>query len=386
MGIFKKKEQAAAGVSTQLRGSREGIPFGLVRGSVPLGGGEARLYRAVRQAVPAVDAAIYKIIRLAGGVSVQCGDRAAQRGLETFFRTVSVGRGQVGLNAFLDAYLDSMLVCGQAVGEMVLTRDGRDLAAVLCGRVEDIAIREGATPLDFSICAAGNPEEPLPRQELLLFTPYSAESDSPYGVSMLRSMPFLTELLGKIYTAMGANWERMGNVRFAVVCRNQGELDADTARERGRQIAEEWSRAMQSSKSGDVRDFVAIGDVEIRVIGADNQILDSEVPVRQILEQLIARTGIPPFMLGLSWSSTERMSTQQADILTSELTALRRSLTPVVEKICRMWLRLHGFYGDFTVVWDDINLQDELEEARAEWYRQQARQLRLQNDAAESGR
>ena len=136
---------------------------------------------------------------------------------------------------------------------------------------------------------------------------------------------------------------------------------------------------MQSSKTGSVRDFVAIGDVDIRVIGADNQILDSEVPVRQILEQLIAKTGIPPFMLGLSWSSTERMSTQQADILTSELTAIRRGLTPVVEKICRMWMRLNGIYEPFEVLWDDINLQDELDEAKAEWYRQQARKLELEN-------
>lgn len=49
---------------------------------------------------------------------------------------------------------------------------------------------------------------------------------------------------------------------------------------------------------------------------------DSQVPVRQILEQLVARTGIPPFLLGLSWSSTERMSAQQADLMTSEITAL----------------------------------------------------------------
>lgn len=61
-----------------------------------------------------------------------------------------------------------------------------------------------------------------------------------------------------------------------------------------------------------------MGDVDIKVIGADNQILDSEVPVRQILEQLIARTGIPPFLLGLNWSTTERMSAQQADLMTSE--------------------------------------------------------------------
>ena len=120
-----------------------------------------------------------------------------------------------------------------------------------------------------------------------------------------------------------------------------------------------------------------IGDVEIKVIGADNQMLDSEVPVRQILEQLVAKTGIPPFMLGLSWSSTERMSAQQADILTSELTAIRRSLTPVVERICRLWMRLHGFYSGFVVDWADINLQDLVEEARAELYREQAEDLRL---------
>ena len=35
------------------------------------------------------------------------------------------------------------------------------------------------------------------------------------------------------------------------------------------------------------------------------------------------------------------------------------------------------------MVWDEINLQDEVEEARAELYRQQARKLRLENEAAE---
>jgi len=135
---------------------------------------------------------------------------------------------------------------------------------------------------------------------------------------------------------------------------------------------------MQTSGQGGVRDFVAMGDVDIRVIGADNQILDSEVPVRQILEQLIARTGIPPFMLGLSWSSTERMSSQQADLMTSEITAIRRSLEPVVERICETWLRVHGWGGSVQVVWDDINLQDQVEEARAELYRRQADNLKVE--------
>ncbi len=382
MLFWKKKGTEQMAAATQLR--RSGMSMEL--SPVPMGGGESRLYRAVRRCVPVVDAAVGKVIRLAGGVQVQCADKGVERELREFLRTVDVGRGQVGLNAFLDLYLDSMLTFGQAVGEMVLNADRSDIRAILCGNVEQIQVKEGESQLDFSIYGWGEKGESvkLPCQQLLLFTPYNPETDSPYGVSMLRGMPFLTELLGKIYSAMGENWERMGNVRFAVVYKPQsGEVDAMVAQERSRQIAAEWSRAMESTKNGSVRDFVAIGDVDIKVIGADNQILDSEVPVRQIMEQLVAKTGIPPFMLGLSWSSTERMSAQQADILTSELTAIRRSLTPVVEKICRLWMGLKGYHTEFSVVWDDINLQDELECAKAEWYRQQARELRLKCDAME---
>ena len=260
---------------------------------------------------------------------------------------------------------------------MVLDRQGREIAALLCADPALVEVREGASPLEFTLClpqGTGEPK-PLPWQELLLFTPFQPQADQPYGVSLLRSMPFLTDILLKIYQATGMNWERMGNVRFAVICR-PGEGEGAYAQERCRQIAGEWSAAMQAGRQGAVRDFVAVGDLDIKVIGADNQVLDSQVPVRQILEQLVARTGIPPFLLGLSWSSTERMSAQQADLMTSEITALRRTLEPAVERICEMWLRLHGWGGDVTVDWADINLQDFVEEARAKLYLAQAEAIR----------
>ena len=383
MGLFQKKSDAGTGAAVQLReGGRH--PFGLLDGYVPLGCGETALYRSIREAVPIVDAALRKLVRLAGGVTVTCREGGAQEGLDWFLQHVNTGRGQRGIQSFLDCYLDAMLTCGRAVGEIVPDRRGRDIAAVLCGNPEDIEIREGDSPLEFTIWgrdAAGELRE-LPRQELLLFTPFQPEVGSPYGVSLLRSMPFLTGILLKIYQAMGMNWERMGNVRFAVVYRpGDAPLDQSMAQERSRQIAREWSAAMQAGKDGSVRDFVAVGDVDIKVIGADNQILDSEVPVRQILEQLIARTGIPPFLLGLSWSSTERMSAQQADMMTSEITAIRRGLEPVVERICELWLALHGYDRRVSVDWADINLQDLVEEARAELYREQAEDLRLARES-----
>ena len=366
--------------TAQLR-NWERHPFGTLGEYVPLRRGEARLYRAVREAVPVVDAAVYKLIRMAGGVTAACEDKGAERELGEFLRTVPAGRGQFGLNAFLDCYLDSLLTCGRAVGEIVPAAGNREIAALLCGRVEDIEIREGENPLDFSVWGPGESGrmERLPYQDLILFTPLNPEAENPYGVSLLRSLPFLADILMKIYHTVGVNWERCGNLRFAVTCQGgQG------AAERGKLLAGEWSRAMRESRGGSVRDFVAAGDVNIRVIGADAPVLDSQVPVRQILEQIVAKTGIPPFMLGLTWNSTERMSSQQADMLTTEVTALRRTLTPAVERICRLWLRMNGYACGFQVVWDDINLQDQVEEARAALYREQARKLRIENDAAEA--
>lgn len=376
--LFEKKPRAADGPAVQMRdmGSH---PFGILDGYVPLRNGEIALYRAIREAVPLMDAAVLKLIRLCGGVKVICGDRRAQEELERFLKTVTTGRGQRGIQSFLDGYLDSMLTCGRGVGEIVPARDGRDVAAVLCGNPADLEIKEGSSPLEFTLCARrsdGTVVE-LPRQELILFTPFQPEADSPYGVSLLRSMPFLTKILLQIFQATGMNWERMGNVRFAVVCKPDGS--GVNTQERCQSVARQWGEAMQAGRRGSVRDFVAAGDVEIKAIGADNQILDSEVPVRQILEQMVAKTGIPPFLLGLSWSSTERMSTQQADMMTSEITAIRRSLEPVVERICELWLKMHGYGSRVSVEWEDINLQDELEEAHAELYRQQARAAELGN-------
>lgn len=388
MGLFKRKpapEPMPPVGQVQMRGGSQ-HPFQMLEGYTPLHRPEFALYRAIREAVPVVDAAILKIIRLSGGVSAVCPDPRAEQELNHFLKTVNTGWNQQGIQAFLDAYLDSLLTCGRAVGELVLDPVRMELAAVLCGTVSNIQVKE-ASPLEFElgIRRENGETEALPYQDLLLFTPYQPTPESPYGVSLLHSMPFLSNILLKIYQTLGINWERAGNLRFSVTYKPGEEgMEPSRAQARSQQLAAEWSAAMQSSKQGAVRDFVAVGDVDIKVIGAECEIPDCQVPVRLIVEQLIAQTGIPPFMLGLNWSSTERMSSQQADMMTSELTALRRTLTPPLERICRLWLRLHGYAPAVSIVWEEINLQDEVEEAKAMLYRQQARKLELENNQMEA--
>mgnify|MGYP003536491752 FL=1 len=98
-------EKHKASLATQLRlGSSH--PFGGLRSYIPLGGGEERIYRELRSALPVVDAAIGKLVRLCGGFRVKC--RQEER-LREFLQTVPCGRGQQGIDAFLAAYLDSLL-------------------------------------------------------------------------------------------------------------------------------------------------------------------------------------------------------------------------------------------------------------------------------------
>ncbi len=366
----------------QLRGGNI-HPFGAMRHFTPLGGGEKRVYREMRESIPVLDAAVGKMVRLCGGFEVRCKNPQAQHKLNTFLQMMPCGRGQMGIESFLSGYLDSLLTYGRAVGELVVA--GGKLRAVCWGDVTALEVQEGNGPLDVVLWGMDDHGlmRPLPYQHLLLFTTMNPEPAHPYGVSMFRGMPFLADILLKIYNTIGSNWERAGNLRYSVICKGGENLDPVTAQERGKAVAEQWAKAMEDGKNGTVRDFVAVGDVEIKVIGGEAPLLDSEVPVRQILEQLVAKTGLPPFLLGLSWSTTERMSTQQVDILTSELWALRRTVEPAMRKICQTYLALEGMDNRVEILWDDISLQDITQESQAALYNAQAEKYRAEAKLAQ---
>ena len=347
-------------------------------------GMERKLYDTLRLTVPIIDAAICKIVRLVGGVSVQCESRRAQAGLNQFLQSVQVNACGTGMETFLGIYLEQLLSYGTSLGEIVVSQDGKEISALYNASLEDVELRTGDSPLDLKIYSrdgAGN-WLLVQRPELISVSTLSPRPGDLLGESILKGLPFVSSVLLKIYNSIGLNWERVGNVRFAVTYQPGDGGERAYTKERAMQIAQEWRKAMKSG--GDVSDFVAVGNVKIQTIGADNQILDSEVPVRQMLEQIVAKLSIPPFLLGLSWSTTERMSAQQADILTSELESYRRLLTPVVGRVCSLWLRLHGYSPEYSVVWDDINLQDAVELANARLLTARAMQIEQTLDPSQN--
>ncbi|MGN1481271.1 serine/threonine protein phosphatase [Porcipelethomonas sp.] len=370
MNIFKRKKQTQ--LETDLSPAVISVPRNYEEspfGNPSMEYWEKDLYDKLRFTVPVIDAAISKIVRLTGGYKIQCRDERYQELMDNFSGEIPVGLTGHSIQSFTDCFLESLLTYGNAAGEMLIDENTMELTGLYSGDPSKIAVLPGDTP-DSPVYCIKRPDGKLktiesPRR--ILFAALNPPPGKTMGVSVLRGLPALSSVLMKIYRCIGSNYERAGNVRYAVTYKPSGDISEKAfTKDRAMQIAKEWSDGMAAAKNGEIRDFVAVGDVDIKVIGADNQLFDTEVPVRQILEQLIAKLSVPPFLLGLNWSTTERMSSQQADILTSELEYYRRLLNPVIRKIAVTFLMLQGADCDVDIIWDNINLQDEtaLAEAR----------------------
>ena len=335
------------------------------------------LFEKVRRTVPLLDAAISKIVRLIGKFRVNCADASMQERLDRFLWEVPVGLTGQSVYSFVDNYLDSLLVYGNAVGEIVLNRKGNCVVGLWNGKITDVGVRAGSDPMERQyVLRTPQGERLLPHPERILFTALKAPEGGIYGVSLLQGVPALADVLMRIYDCVGQNFERAGNIRYAVTYRpSPDSADAAYAGERAKIIASEWADGMRAAQRGEVRDFVSVGDVEIRVIGAEGKMPDTEIPVRQLLEQMISKLSVPPFLLGLNWSSTERMSAQQADILTSELEYYRRLLEPAIRRIAQMYLQMNGCFAPVEIAWSHINLQDEVELAQARLQNAQAAEI-----------
>lgn len=344
---------------------------------------EEGLYETLRAEVPIIDSAITKIVRLAGGFHIECeNDRTAQN-IESFFSEMPVTASGNSLATFSEMYLDSLLTYGRALGEIILSSRTHNISGLYCADCTLYNIREEVYGKPIISSLLTGEVLKCDHSERLLYTVQNPNPRSPGGTSLLRGLPALSKILLRIYETVGQNFDRAGNVRYAVTYKPANENDAVFAKERACEIARQWSDGMTASKSGNIKDFVAVGDVDIKVIGADGIILDTEIPVRQILEQLVSKLSIPPFLLGLSWSTTERMSSQQADILTSEIDYYRRLLEQMILKVLRLYCAMSGIDEKVRIRWDNVNLQDEESLARARLYNAQAAQIEYNLHAAD---
>ena len=107
MKLFKKKTPSAQAPEIVSAGRYHALSTRLPPAVEPF---EKELYDRLRYAVPVIDAALMKIIRLTGGFRVICSDERYQEELDSFMENVPVGIAGRSIGFFTDNFLSNFFI------------------------------------------------------------------------------------------------------------------------------------------------------------------------------------------------------------------------------------------------------------------------------------
>lgn len=338
------------------------------------------------QAIPFLDVGLRKFTRLVNGFGVEADNDRLQEVLDEFLREVVVDQVQVGFRSFETRHVRSLLQYGKALGEIVLTDPGTDIAGLVninspkvVLKVEDGGVVLGEKRLH-------GQDHFFPNQELLLYNIANPIGDDLHGVPLLQSAPFAANIILTTENAVRQMWQRSGAPPFLLFAKlptpEDGELPPGLASSIEGTIKGQWNNAMRDRWNGEgIRDFTLASQAEfsVSVIGADITELNFEVPYRAMMEQIISCIELAPFMLGISWATTERLSAEQADMIGSSVEDVRAEVTPDYMKTMELAQAMSGVAGSFKPIWTPYSLKNELECSTARKNNAQAQQIETTN-------
>lgn len=337
----------------------------------------------LREAVPLIDAAILRLKDLVGFPEIEANPRLKNL-IDTFLRDLPVNRVQVGAQTWARTHLDNAYTYGRAHTEILLTRDLRGVFGLVDVHPTTCAFRP---TFDAYVCnvvqyqfGGGVPITLIP--ELLLTSVHDFRGDDPNGTSLIASLPFVAEILIKTWRAHGQLHERFGCPNYHVNWEPPDDWNDPTGAQTQAILAPMQQNLHASDvdrAAGRIRHFWTTGKITVDVMGAMSEQLQFQESAKVFAEQVMAKTGIPPFMMGLSWSTTERMSTAQAKLLTEVIQAGRRMLEPVLRQLISLHLRLLGRGGNFELRWPEVSMIDLIDTSRAAWMDAQAESIKLEN-------
>ena len=145
---------------------------------------QPELYRHLREAVPIIDTAIYKLVRLTGGFSVKSKNGSNQNDLDDFVNSINVNGTGVGLQHFIDIYFEQLLTYGTSLGEIVT--DGNSIHSLYNVPTRNICLKRNPNVFnEILVCSPDNNGMPIRFQELAVFSALNPDAGSITGNSIL---------------------------------------------------------------------------------------------------------------------------------------------------------------------------------------------------------
>jgi hypothetical protein len=379
------ERQDVAIVQPMARPSWQLTPFGFVNPFYRIPAKEnLYLNEQLVEMIPIIGAAVDRITQLVGCPKVESENKALAAEVNDWWMNLKVNRVQTGGGNLFSGWIKSHLVYGRAHVEIIPSATYRDVYALqlLHSRTIEARPRENRYGVEWVQQWVTFGEPRLLDDDLLLTIVHDVRDDNPNGTSLLYGLPFVAEIYNKLLASLKETWERFGVPSYVVrYIPNENISDPDGTR--GTAFLNQALAGLQSHASaranGMGRDFGVVGDGSIEILGANGETLDIEVPGRQILEQIVAKTGLPPWMLGLHWSTTERMSSVQASLLSEQIDEVREHAEAEWRYLVDLRQALVGrpLPEGWKTHWDAPSLIDQMETATAKKAEEEAQSARL---------
>jgi hypothetical protein len=333
------------------------------------------LLRQFRRQVPPIKRALEILSGFVGCPELELGENETdEQFLQDWANTVRYGDGvATGFSTWITDLLDSALTFGYGIGEAEIGNARTGVSALWTLAPGAVAFRTNERGQISTVQNVGVGGEVTLSPLTLARVTHRPKNCNPNGESLILTLPAFAQYFLNAHDANGKTWTRTGQPIFHV----HTELPADLQDPNGA-ISNEildnnkaaWNEVMRSQAlDGIAKDFftVSVGKSLVSVIGADGVVMDIEVTNRVVCEQIVAATGIPPFLFGFQWATTERLSKQQADLLLATIDGLRREIEPAIRQMVDLHIRLirRPDLMGYTLEWPDVSLQEEEAKARA---------------------
>ncbi len=349
---------------------------------------EPVFFEFLRESIPIVDAAINRLVSLDGHIEVAGNSEDLKDEISEWMDNIRVNDVQRGAQAFHQSLTNEAFEQGFGLGEFVANEARNDIVQLRTADSKFIKFSRAGDGLDISQKADDDIDWRTLNPDSLIYFSICNENQNPYGTPLMRSCEFVSKILTTIDNSLLNVWERFGDPSFNIIYKTSKKDGTDHAARR-QQIETEFNTAIRAKREGKSADFIRAIDKDseltIEVIGHDNQVLELEVPSRHVLEQVVAKTGLPPWMLGLHWSTTERLSNAEAEMLLADVATRQAAKMPLFYNLVATMLALRGRRwkkGDWYLKFANVNLHDVVAQAQARFLNAQADMYYLQNAEA----
>ena len=379
------------------------------------------LYEAMREALPMVDGAIGMLVTLDGIVRVEGDDAALVAEIDAWMQAVKVNDAEIGLQAFYESQGNEIYEQGFAIGEWTAAKGAKGVERL---RVADskgvMFLRDGdalrmfyrATPPKPSTQAGLQAAEGLLRRtpgltagalteqdyrevdaRRVVYAVNRPEADNPYGTSMLRGLEVTCDTMLRIQTALGRTWTRWGDPSHHIAYKTKnGKVTGEELERRKERLAQELAAVLAGKERGNSADFVTatgmLDEIAVNPLGASQVVLDAEQPLKHVTEQVCARFGLPPWLLGVDGTVGAGQAERQSELVLQASKTRWERRKPGLEALVATHLRLLGRtwkLGAWRLVQDLPNLQDMMKIAQANFLNAQASMVGGSGEQAPQG-